>query len=422
MWSTIDRDPKLLQFLDILSAHPILIKSKLIVFTESKETADYLSENLKKYKVLKFTGGSSEVIRKQVIDNFDPKAHSIRDDFRILISTEVLSEGVNLHNSNVVINYDIPWNPTRMMQRVGRINRVDTKFDKIYTFNFFPSKQSNDLIKLKEAAAAKIHAFITLLGNDARLLTENEEIESHELFNRLGSKETIIGEDEAQESDLKYLKIIKDIREDHPDLFARIKSLPKKARTARINPQENNRLLTYFRKGKLQKFFMSTPQQETQELDFITTAKTLEVKENTKREKINPNFYDLLEKNKKAFEFSTQEEASEIKLTGGRDSATQVLKILKAISKDTRKFTEEQEDYLKIVIQKIIEGALPKQTTKILLQELNNELKQTINPLRILAILQKNIAPEFLKEHLSESVVQSSGPREVILSEYLVGE
>jgi len=421
IWSTVDRDPKLLQFLDILSSHPILKKNKLIVFTESKETADYLNENLQKYKVMEFTGGSSEYTRRKVIENFDPKAHSPRDDFRILISTEVLSEGVNLHKSNVVINYDIPWNPIRMMQRVGRINRVDTNFDKIYTFNFFPSKQSNDLIKLKEAAAAKIHAFISLLGNDARLLTENEEIESHELFNRLTSKEAIIGEDEGQESELKYLKIIKDIREDHPDLFARIKSLPKKARTARIYKQKTDNLLTYFRKGKLQKFFMSAPHQESQELDFISTAKTLEVKEDTKREKINPNFYDLLEKNKEAFEFATQEEP-EIKLTGGRDSATQVLKILKAISKDTRKFTEEQEDYLKIVIQKITEGALPKQTTKILLQELNNELKKTINPLTILAVLQKNIAPEFLQEHLSESAAQTSGPREVILSEYLIGE
>jgi len=421
MWTTIDRDPKLLQFLDILSSHPILKKNKLIVFTESKETADYLYDKLQKYKVVKFTGGSSESTRRKVIDNFDPKAPSPRDDFRILISTEVLSEGVNLHKSNVVINYDIPWNPTRMMQRAGRINRVDTKFDKIYTFNFFPSKQSNDLIKLKEAAAAKIHAFITLLGNDARLLTENEEIESHELFNRLTSKEAIIGEDEGQESELKYLKIIKDIREDNPDLFARIKSLPKKARTARMCEQKTNTLLTYFRKGKLQKFFMAALQQESQELDFITAAKVLEVKEDTKREKIGSNFYNLLDKNKEAFEFATQEEP-EIKLTGGRDSATQVLKILKAISKDTRKFTEEQEDYLKIVVQKIREGSLPKQTTKILLKELNNELKKTINPLRILAVLQKNIAPEFLKEHLSESAAQTSGPREVILSEYLIGE
>jgi len=427
IWNTVDRDPKLLQFLDILSSHPILKKNKLIVFTESKETADYLNENLQKYKVIKFTGGSSEYTRRKVIENFDPKAHSPRDDYRILISTEVLSEGVNLHKSNVVINYDIPWNPTRMMQRVGRINRVDTNFDKIYTFNFFPSKQSNDLIKLKEAAAAKIHAFISLLGNDARLLTENEEIESHELFNRLTSKEAIIGEDEGQESELKYLKIIKDIREDNPDLFVKIKSLPKKARTARAYKQKGNSLLTYFRltyssKRKLQKFFMAAQKQEPQELDFITAAKTLEVKEDTKREKISPNFYDLLEKNKEAFEFATQEEASEIKLTGGRDSATQVLKILKAISKDTRKFTEEQEDYLKIVMQKIREGALPKQTTKILLQELNNELKKTINPLTILAVLQKNVAPELLKKHLSESAAQTSGPREVILSEYLIGE
>ena len=422
MWSVVDRDPKLLRFLDILSSEPILKKNKIIVFTESKETADYLNGNLQRYKVMKFTGGSNESTRRKVIENFDPKAISPRDDFRILISTEVLSEGVNLHKSNVVINYDIPWNPTRMMQRAGRINRVDTNFDKIYTFNFFPSKQSNDLIKLKEAAEAKIHAFITLLGNDARLLTENEEIESHELFNRLTSKEAIIGEEEGQESDLKYLKVIKDIREDHPDLFDRIKSLPKKARTARIYNQKTNTLLTYFRKGKLQKFFMSVLQQESQELDFITSARILEVVEETKREKISSKFYDLLEKNKEAFEFATQEEVPEIKLTGGRDSATQTLKILKAISKDTRKFTEEQEDYLKIVIQKITEGALPKQTTKALLQELNNELKETINPLRILAVLQKNIAPEFLQEHLSESAAQTSGPREVILSEYLIGE
>src|SRR6202453_302374 len=81
-----------------------------------------------------------------------------KDDYRILVATEVLAEGVNLHRSHVVINYDIPWNPTRLIQRVGRVDRVDTKFEKIYTFNFFPTKKSNDLIKLREAAEAKIHA------------------------------------------------------------------------------------------------------------------------------------------------------------------------------------------------------------------------------------------------------------------------
>ena len=103
------------------------------------------------------------------------------------------------------------------MQRVGRINRVDTKFDKVYTFNFFPTKQANDQIKLREAAEAKINAFLSWLGGDANLLTENEPIGSHELFSRLTSKEVLTGEDEGEESELKYLHVIKNIRDKEPD-------------------------------------------------------------------------------------------------------------------------------------------------------------------------------------------------------------
>ena len=170
-----------------------------------------------------------------VINNFDAKAPgTVLDGYNVLVSTDVLSEGVNLHQSNTVINYDIPWNPTRMMQRVGRINRVDTKFDTIYTFNFFPTRQSNDEIRLKEAAEAKINGFLTLLGGDAALLTEGEPVGSHELFNRLVSKKTITGEEEGETSELKYLTLIKNIRDHDPDLFEKIKRLPKKARSGKI--------------------------------------------------------------------------------------------------------------------------------------------------------------------------------------------
>ena len=145
-----------------------------------------------------------------------------------------------------------------MMQRVGRINRIDTEFDKIYTFNFFPTKQSNDQIKLREAAEAKITAFLTLLGGDAALLTEGEPVGSHELFNRLISNKAIIGDDEDESSELKYLRIIKDLRDKDPDTFEKIKRLPKKARSAKSNPAKSNperkdSLITYFRRGKLQK-------------------------------------------------------------------------------------------------------------------------------------------------------------------------
>ncbi|MCL6523942.1 MAG: hypothetical protein K6T34_04690 [Thermoflavifilum sp.] len=424
LWSTVKRDPKLLSFVDLLSSRHIFKKNKIIVFSESKETVEYLAANLGKNfpgGVLSFTGGSSASIREKVIENFDARARFPKDDYRILITTEVLSEGVNLHRSNVVINYDIPWNPTRLMQRVGRINRVDTTFDKIYIFNFFPTEQSNDQIKLKEAAETKIQAFITLLGADAQLLTEGEVIESHELFNRLISKKTITGEDEDDESELKYLQIIRDIRDNDPDLFEKIKRLPKKARTAKKHDVKENQLLTYFRKGKLQKFFL-TGSGDAKEIDFITAAKLLESNREDAREKLNADFYDKLEKNKQAFELATTEEVIELKAKrSGRESTTQVLKILKAVFMDTRQLTEDQIDYYKKVMQQFEEGAIPKQTAKTVNQVLNKELeKGPPNPLRVLALLQNNIPSEFLESHIAESAAHTFGPREVILSEYLI--
>jgi len=425
LWRGVTRDPKLLTFIEMLSSRPALKENKLIVFTESKETANYLAKNLNKIftnQVLAFSGASSAITRERVIENFDARARFPKDDYRILITTEVLSEGVNLHRSNTVINYDIPWNPTRLMQRVGRINRVDTEFDKIYSYNFFPTEQSNDQIKLKEAAESKIQAFITLLGADARLLTEGEDIESHELFNRLISKKTITGEDEGEESQLKYLQAIRQIRDNDPDLFEKIKRLPKKARTGRQDGDTENRLITYFRKGKLQKFYLAGDG-KSKELDFIEAAKRLEADQKIPRQKLPPDFYDKLEKNKQAFIFATTEEAAELMpAKRGRDSSVQVLKILKAI-RDFRQYTEDQESYVKRVINRLEEGALPKQTTKTVLKALEKELKQgQPNPLRVLALLQNNIPDEFLESHIAESAAHTIGPREVILSEYIINK
>ncbi len=422
MWQGIDRDPKLIAFEDALKKTPVLGEQKLVVFTESKETADYLAGyigNLYPNQVLLYTGGSSAPVREKVIENFDARARFPKDDYRILVTTEVLSEGVNLHRSNVVVNYDIPWNPTRLLQRVGRINRVDTKFDKIYSFTFFPTRQSNDQIKLKEAAVAKIHAFMTLLGEDARILTEGEPIGSHGLYDRLVSKQTITGEDEDAESDLKYLNVIKEVRESHPDLFEQIKRLPKKARTARKTAVKQDALLTYFRKGKLQKFFMSSKPTESVELDFLTAAGLLATEPETDRAELGKDYYPFLEANKIAFLAATTDEEPEATGRGGRDAASQILKLLKALG-DLRKLTDDQEQYLRRVMRQLEEGGLPKQTTKHTLQALQALIKKKdASPLKVIALLQTEIPAELLETHVAESAARTSGPREVILSEYL---
>ena len=96
-----------------------------------------------------------------------------------------------------------------------------------------------------------------------------------------------------------------------------------------------------------------------------------------------------------------------------------MLKILKSNQiKRFKGYTDEDELYVKEVITLIEEGGLPKQTAKTLVKELGNEA----NPLKILAKLKTNIAPEFFKEPVAESAAQTSGPREVILSEYLVSK
>jgi len=422
LWHNVERDPKLLKFLNELSKNKVLKKNHLIIFTESKETANYLFENIdEKYpgEVLLFTGASGESIRDKVLENFDARARHKKDDYRILVSTEVLSEGVNLHRANVVINYDIPWNPTRMMQRVGRINRVDTPFDVIHTFNFFPTTQSNDELKLKEAAEGKINAFLTLLGGDAELLTEGEPIGSHELFNRLISKKTLEGDDDAEESDLKYLKTIQNIREQEPDLFDKIKYLPKKARTAKESQAIAGALITYFRRGKLQKFFMARTEQEAEELDFISAAKLLESRPDEKKKKLPAEIYDLLNRNKEAFIIATTEEMAAPQKRSGRDSAANILRILKATIKNTQKFTDDQELYLKKVVNQLEEGGLPKQTTKKTLKALNDLKDELINPFKVLAVLQTHISDRLLHSHYAEQNPAVSGKREVILSLYL---
>ncbi|MBP7508852.1 MAG: helicase [Prolixibacteraceae bacterium] len=422
LWQKVNRDPKLIKFLQELGRDKTLKDNKLIIFTESKETAEYLAININEKfpdSALCYTGGSGEGIRDIVIKNFDDKARHPENDYRILVSTEVLSEGVNLHRSNVVINYDIPWNPTRMMQRVGRINRLDTKFDKIYTFNFFPSQQGNDEIKLRESAEAKINAFLTLLGGDAALLTEGEPVGSHELFNRLVSKKTLTGEDENEQSELKYLQVIKELRDKEPDLFEQIKHLPKKARTAKTKQEHEKSLITYFRRGKLQKFFAATEKGEAQELDFLTAASIIESDMEEKKQKLPEVFYDLLDKNKESFIYATTEEILEQHRKRGSDSAIQVYRILKATLKNTKQFTDDQELYIKKVYSQLEEGGLPKQTTKETLAALNKLKTELVNPFKVLAILQMHIPERLLEAHYAEQNPQVSGKREVILSMYL---
>jgi hypothetical protein len=305
---------------------------------------------------------------------------------------------------------------------VGRINRVDTPFNKIYTYNFFPTEEANDIIKLKEAAISKINYFIEMLGNDAKLLTDGEEVKSFELFNKLTSKEFIIGDEDGEESELKYLRVIEDIRDNDRELFAQIKNLPRKARVARkanvSYKLDENALVTYFRKGKLEKFYLASESQNT-ELDFLTTAKLFEASEKTPGQKIHKDFHELLKSNKAQIEIDLfeKEEVEESTKKGGRDNATRIRKILNAKEiKRYNGFTDTDDEYLAKVRDILDEGGMPKTVAKRIFKEIKDET----NPMKILAAIKRNLPEQFFNHTASAKDVSMSIPKEVILSEYLI--
>jgi hypothetical protein len=201
-----------------------------------------------------------------------------------------------------------------------------------------------------------------------------------------------------------------------------LKYLPKKARTAKQNYPVTGALITYFRRGKLQKIFMAQEKKVAEELDFILAAKLLETKHDEKKKKLPDNIYNLLDSNKEAFISVTTEEMAEPQKRRGRDNTANILRILKATFRNTQQFTEDQELYLKKVLIQLEEGGLPKQTVKNTLKTLNTLKDELINPFKVLAVLQTQIPERLLQSHYAEQNTVVSGKREVILSLYLTGE
>ena len=155
---------------------------KVLIFTEYTETAKYITHDLKhkfpKHNIRCITGKTDQKTRKQYIRQFAPNANLLEDDepekeeIDILISTEVLSEGQNLQDCNYVINYDLPWNPMRIVQRTGRIDRLTSKYDVIHSRACYPDDDLDKILKLVGNLMRKISTINKTIGLDTALLGE----------------------------------------------------------------------------------------------------------------------------------------------------------------------------------------------------------------------------------------------------------
>lgn len=415
LWDRVEGDPKLEEFKRNLTKNRYMRGKKVIVFTESKETAEYLCDNLKDIyddSVVFFSGQSSQALKVEIEDSFNPKnIDKDNDKYDLLITTDVLAEGINLHRANVLVNYDLPWNPTRIMQRVGRINRVGTEFDRIYVFNFFPTAQSEKQLPMEERILEKLQAFHDTLGEDFKYLSDDEDVSPKKLFSDLTKN---MDEDEASTNpELGYLAIIRQIRDNDPTLFSKIKRLPKKAKSGKKSSDvDSNSTIGFIRKGALKTFFQTNG--DTKQLSFIDAIKLIQSTPDEKRINTGSDFFDQFDKNSAAFDCMLVEEemvSTERAMVAGNDA--KIIKLFKAL-KNCPSFTDDQEDKLDILINRWEDGDMPSRISKDILKK----QKVVSDPVEFYYEILK-LVPDSYFEDRKQQKLKVEGEKQVILSCYL---
>lgn len=225
-------------------------KRKVLIFTEYIDTVKYLEPILKEHygqRLMVVKGNLSSRQISHINENFDASYYDQKDEFDILLSSDRISEGFNLNRAGIVINYDIPWNPVRVIQRVGRMNRISKKvFNSLYIVNFFPTDRGSELVKSREIASNKMFLIHNTLGEDSKVFDIEEEPTPAGLYERIQQNPDKLEEESFY---TKVLTIFSNIKAENPELVAGLKNHPPRVKVAKT--ADENELFVFIKKGRL---------------------------------------------------------------------------------------------------------------------------------------------------------------------------
>ncbi len=219
---------------------------KILIFTQYRDTARYLFKRLKSAgsKRVEQLDSTSQKDREEIIKRFSPVYNCTPDDLEtysknqieILVSTDVLSEGLNLQDASVLINYDLHWNPVRLIQRIGRLDRrlsvekekllkryneaTQTHGATIFIYNFLPPNELNRVLGLYENLSGKVLKISATLGIEGGYLVDETEVDTLRTFNSLY---------ESQESVLEKMQLaFVRLCEQFPDVVESARHFPNR--------------------------------------------------------------------------------------------------------------------------------------------------------------------------------------------------
>ncbi|MCB0516020.1 MAG: helicase-related protein [Chitinophagales bacterium] len=327
----VNNDPKRVSVLETIKEvlnQKSQTKRKVILFTEYADTVRHLKHYFEKEllgRVLFCDGGVTKKFTKTLNANFNAKDKNPEDDYDVLVTSDKLSEGFNLNRAGLIINYDIPWNPTRVIQRVGRINRMSAKvFDELYIYNFFPTDQGSDIVKSREIAQQKMFLIHSALGEDAKIFDADEEPTPSALYSKAN-----INPEENEELSINTIirNDYNEIVESHPEIIKKISDLPNRVKTAK---QFNENNVVVLRKKGMALFSIvhqyenEKPNDKPSERTFEELIEFVKCNPDEERQPLNSAFWNSYEEIK-AFKPKYKSGRSELALENQANIALKTL-------------------------------------------------------------------------------------------------
>jgi superfamily II DNA/RNA helicase len=262
---TPDQDTKLQTLQRLLSTEPF-VHSKCLIFTQYADTARYLYTNLNPgsrrddIEVI-FSGDKNKA---RIAGLFAPKANPEyapgpgETELSILVATDVLAEGLNLQDCDKLVNYDLHWNPVRLIQRFGRIDRIGSQHEVVYGFNFLPETELDRNLGLRQKLHNRIQEIHDTIGEDSAVLDKTEQLNEeamYAIYEKRGEQLSLFEEDDDELIDLNEAEeMIRQLRKENPEEFQRIANLRDGIRTAK--PSSRKGFFVFLQAGRYQQLVL----------------------------------------------------------------------------------------------------------------------------------------------------------------------
>ena len=396
---------------------------KILIFSEFATTTQYLNNYLKWDGVkehINSTGNSILCARRFDPDNNpsnEPRPKK-SEEISLLIATDVLAEGVNLQAGQVIINYDFHWNPTRLIQRAGRIDRIGSENEFITVHNFLLDPKMEEDLHLEYSVDNKIDNIQKIIGEDYKILKKDEQVNTSDHYAIYKGDESILDKEENNPLEpSKFEKLLRNIQINNPELWEEFKKIPNGIRSSN-NVRTGGQLLLACesgteKSGRVRKYYLINSEGDSSEILAQKALKILETSDETTYS--IPTDYDKLVSIgwKK---FIDETEQIKARTSSIRLSNSQKWVIAKLMKIDNGKQFEEQKAEINTLRKAfnipILKGKLNRELLKIKKSEMDDS--------NFIKALQELYRHYDLQNHIKQDEEENKSPK-ILYSRYVSG-